>query len=193
MKTYLYNFDPLKPHFYIVKLGITGVYIIFLISAQKHKLWVLVRTALLRESNKHPQSMFWAEIWKISEFFIWKLSFFGDEISIYLNRRVVVRWSDALYHFKWMFPDQKITWEACTECDLEIWEYPQCVFYTLKISPFSAILNSSKPFFFPETNNAWHFIWIVCYIDNTDEMSSLIFLEKVQKNVSHLLQLWMVH
>ena len=35
-KTYLYNFDPLKPHFYIVKLGFTGVYIIFLISAQKH-------------------------------------------------------------------------------------------------------------------------------------------------------------
>ena len=33
-KTCLYNFDPLKPHFYIVKLGFTGVYIIFLISAQ---------------------------------------------------------------------------------------------------------------------------------------------------------------
>ena len=33
-KTYLYNFDPLKPHFYVVKLGFTGVYIIFLISAQ---------------------------------------------------------------------------------------------------------------------------------------------------------------
>ena len=33
-KTCLYNFDSLKPHFYIVKLGFTGVYIIFLISAQ---------------------------------------------------------------------------------------------------------------------------------------------------------------
>ena len=30
-KTRLYKFDPLKPHFYIVKLGFTGVYIIFLI------------------------------------------------------------------------------------------------------------------------------------------------------------------
>ena len=28
-KTCLYNFDPLKPHFYIGKLGFTGVYIIF--------------------------------------------------------------------------------------------------------------------------------------------------------------------
>ena len=33
-KTRLYDFDPLKPHFYIVKLGFTGVYIIFHISAQ---------------------------------------------------------------------------------------------------------------------------------------------------------------
>ena len=40
-KTYLYDFDPLKSHFYIVKLGFTGVYmyIIFLISAQKQRLW----------------------------------------------------------------------------------------------------------------------------------------------------------
>ena len=44
-KTYLYNYDPLKPHFYIVKLGFTGVYIIFLSFAKKHRLWVLVRTA----------------------------------------------------------------------------------------------------------------------------------------------------
>ena len=44
-KTRLYNFDPLKPHFYTVKLGFTGVYIIFLISAQKHTLWVFDRTA----------------------------------------------------------------------------------------------------------------------------------------------------
>ena len=47
-KIYLHNFDPFKPHLYIVKLGFTGVYIIFLISAQKHRLWVLVRTASAR-------------------------------------------------------------------------------------------------------------------------------------------------
>ena len=38
MKTCLYNFDPLKPHFYIVNLGFTGLYIVFLIFAQKHKI-----------------------------------------------------------------------------------------------------------------------------------------------------------
>ena len=41
----LYSFDPLKPRFYIVKLGFTEVYITFLISAQKHRLRVFVRTA----------------------------------------------------------------------------------------------------------------------------------------------------
>ena len=43
-KTYLYIFDSLKPHFYIVKLRFTGVYISFLISVQKH--------------SEYPQSMF---------------------------------------------------------------------------------------------------------------------------------------
>ena len=43
-----YNVDPLKPHFYIVKLGLQGVYIIFFISAKNYRLCVLVRTASLR-------------------------------------------------------------------------------------------------------------------------------------------------
>ena len=42
-------------------------------------------------SNEYPQSMFWAEIWKISEFCIWKLSgFLVVKLSIYLNRHVFV-------------------------------------------------------------------------------------------------------
>ena len=77
-KTHLYNFDPLKPHFYIAKLGFTGVYIIFLISAQNI-------------DCEYPQSMFWAEIWKISEFLSENFQvFFKVKFSIYLNRRVFV-------------------------------------------------------------------------------------------------------
>ena len=54
-KRALYTFDPLKSHFYIVKLGFTGVYIIFLISAQIcHRLWVLVRTASPRRFLRVP-------------------------------------------------------------------------------------------------------------------------------------------
>ena len=52
--TRLYNFDPFKPHFYIVKLGFTGVYISFLISALKHRLWVPVRTASPRRFKRVP-------------------------------------------------------------------------------------------------------------------------------------------
>ena len=57
-KICLYNYDPLKPHFYIVKLGFTGVDIIFLISAQKHRLWYSLEPPRRGGSNEYPQSMF---------------------------------------------------------------------------------------------------------------------------------------
>ena len=84
----------LKPHFYIVKLGFTGVYIIFLISAQKHRLWYSLESPRRGGSNEYPQSMFfsrwggsneyhnlcfWAEIRKISEFLSENFQFFGGE------------------------------------------------------------------------------------------------------------------
>ena len=59
-----YNVDPLKLLIYIVKLGFTRVNIIFLISAQKHRLWVLYSLEPPRRggSNEYPHSMFSAEI-----------------------------------------------------------------------------------------------------------------------------------
>ena len=53
-KTRRYSFDPLKLHFYIVKLGFTGVYIIFIITAQKHRLRVLFSTASARRFKRVP-------------------------------------------------------------------------------------------------------------------------------------------
>ena len=61
-KTYLYNFDPLKPHFYIVKLGFIGVYIIFHISAQNIDCGYSLELPLRGSSNEYSQSMFCAEI-----------------------------------------------------------------------------------------------------------------------------------
>ena len=61
-KTCLYKFDPLKPHFYIVKLGFTGVYIIFHISAQNIDCGYSLEPPRWGDSNEYPQSMFWAEI-----------------------------------------------------------------------------------------------------------------------------------
>ena len=57
-KTCLYSFDSLKPHFYRIKMGFTGVYISFLISAQKHRLWYSLEPPHRGGSNEYPQSMF---------------------------------------------------------------------------------------------------------------------------------------
>ena len=64
-KTCLYNFNPLKPHFYIVKPGFTGVYIIFLISAQHIDCGSSLEPPHRGGSNEYPQCMFLAEMWKI--------------------------------------------------------------------------------------------------------------------------------
>ena len=52
------HFVSLKPNFYIVKLGFTGVYIIFLISAQNIDCGYLYEPPHRGSSNKYPQSMF---------------------------------------------------------------------------------------------------------------------------------------
>ena len=81
-KTCLYNFDSLKPHFYIVKLGFTGVYIIFLISAQKHRLWVLVRNRLAEAVLTSNHNLCFELKCEIYQCFllIWKISVFEGEI-----------------------------------------------------------------------------------------------------------------
>ena len=87
-KTCLYNFDPLKPHLYIVKLGFTGVYIIFLISAQNINCGYSLEPPRRGGSNEYLQSMFWAEIWTISEFFIWKFLVFWRWNFLYIGKGV---------------------------------------------------------------------------------------------------------
>ena len=86
-KTCLYNFDPFKPNFYIVKQGFTGVYL-FLISAQKHRLWVLVRTALL---NVLTRTHCFEQIYeKMSEFLSENFHILVVKVPVYMNRRVFV-------------------------------------------------------------------------------------------------------
>ena len=63
-KKYLYNLDPFKPHFYIVKLGFRGVYIIFSYFCSKLDCGYLLEPPRRIGSNKYLQSMFWAEICK---------------------------------------------------------------------------------------------------------------------------------
>ena len=57
-KTCLYNFDLLKPHLDLMKLGFTGVYIIFLISAQNIDCGHSLEPPRQGSSNEYPQSTF---------------------------------------------------------------------------------------------------------------------------------------
>ena len=58
-KTCLYNVDPLKPHFYIVKLGFSEVYIIFfLFSLENIDCGYPLEPPRRGGSNMYPQSMF---------------------------------------------------------------------------------------------------------------------------------------
>ena len=54
MKTCLYNVDPLKRHFYIVKLGFTGVYIISEFLSENFKFLVVKFLIYL---NRHASVM----------------------------------------------------------------------------------------------------------------------------------------
>ena len=90
-KTYLYNFDPLKPHFYIVKLGFIGVYIIFLISAQNIDCGYSLEPPRRGGSNEYPQCVLSRNKKNIRFFFYLKIFIFlVVEFSVYLNRFVFV-------------------------------------------------------------------------------------------------------
>ena len=89
-KTCLYNFDPLKPHFYIVKLGLTGVYIIFLISAQNIDCEYSLEPPRRGGSNEYPQSVLSRNMKYIRVFYLKIFRFLEAKFSIYLNKRVFV-------------------------------------------------------------------------------------------------------
>ena len=83
-RTYLYNFDPLKPHFYIEKLGVyRGI-------LKNVDCGCSLEPPRWDNSYEYPESMFWAEIWKISEFLYENCQFLVAKFSIYLKRRVFV-------------------------------------------------------------------------------------------------------
>ena len=105
-KTYIYNFDPLKPHFYIVKLGFTGVNIILLISAQNIDCEYSLEPPRRGGSNEYHNLCFEQKdeailtsthnlcfeqkCEKYQLFFYLKIfSFLVVKFSVYLNRHVV--------------------------------------------------------------------------------------------------------
>ena len=95
-KTHLYNFDPLKPHFYIVKLGFREVYIIFKSLLKNNDCGYSLEPPRRGGSNEYPQSMFWAEIWKYQSFLSENFQFLEEKFSRYLHRHVFVMWRKYL-------------------------------------------------------------------------------------------------
>ena len=77
----------------MVKLRFTEVYINFLISAQKLRLWVLVRTA---SPSTHNLS-FEQKYEKYRSFLSENFQFLEVKFSIYLNRRVFVMRCNNLF------------------------------------------------------------------------------------------------
>ena len=75
-KTCLYNFDPLKPHFYIVK---TGVHIIILFLLKNIDCGYFLTSTTIYVSSRNMKNSFF-----LSE----KFQFLEVKFSIYLNRRV---------------------------------------------------------------------------------------------------------
>ena len=79
MKTYLYNFDPLKPHFYIVKLWFTGGIHHILISAQKIDCGYSLEPPRRGGSNEYHNLCFEQKYEKYQNVCL-ELSGFGGEI-----------------------------------------------------------------------------------------------------------------
>ena len=106
-KTCLYNFDHLKPHFYIVKMGYT---LFFLFLLKTINCGYSLELPHQGHSNEYPQSMFWAEKWKISVFYVKIFSFFGGEIydifeqACFRNNSIFFVWQMSLnfvHQFFW--------------------------------------------------------------------------------------------
>ena len=68
-----------RENIYIEKLGFIGVYIIFSYFCSKNiDCGYSLEPPRRGGSNEYPQSMFWAEIWKISDFCLKTFSFGGE-------------------------------------------------------------------------------------------------------------------
>ena len=87
-KPCLCNYDPIKPHFYIVKLGFTGVYVVFLISTQNIDCGYSLKPPRRGGSNEYHNLCFEQKFEKYQIFLSENFQFLEVKFSIYLNRFV---------------------------------------------------------------------------------------------------------
>ena len=89
-KTCLYNFDPLKTHFYIVKLGFTGVYNIFLFCSKTQIVGTRLNRLVEAVLTSIHNLCFEQNYAKYQNFSSENFRFLVVRFSVYLNRRVFV-------------------------------------------------------------------------------------------------------
>ena len=118
MKTCIHNFTPLRAYFYIVihVLGFRVIYIIFLFLLRNIDCGYSLEQPRRGDFNEYPQSICWAEIWKISFFFFFfffylKIFGFWDEI---LNKHVFVIFSHVV-HYRYLGKSELSVQQATSE------------------------------------------------------------------------------
>ena len=89
-KNCLYNFDPLKPHFFIVKLGFTGVFIIFSYSAKNIDCGLSLEPPRRGGSNGTHNLCFEQKYEKYQNLLSENFQVLEVKFSVYLNRHVFV-------------------------------------------------------------------------------------------------------
>ena len=109
MKTCLYNFDLLKPHFYTLKVGFTGYTLFFLFLLKNIECGYSLEPPHRGGSNEYPQSMKNIRIFLSKNFHFLLVKF-----SVYLNRHVFemaqirkqtcADWSEALLQWRTFSP-----------------------------------------------------------------------------------------
>lgn len=109
-------FNPCKSHFYVVKLGFTGVNSIF---AQKHRLFILVQPPQRGTSNEYTQSRLRAEIWKE-----WNISLCYFHVNNFLTTSEIISF----------FPLSKIKISS---------QVPKCWLFIWKMFLFSILIHCS--------------------------------------------------
>ena len=83
-KTCLYNFAPHKPHFYIVKLGLTGYTLFFLFLLKNIDCEYSLEPPRRGGSNEYPQSMILSRKMKNIRFFLSEnFQFYVVNFSVY--------------------------------------------------------------------------------------------------------------
>ena len=99
-ETYLYNFDPLKPYLYIVKLGFTGVdFIFFLFLLKNIYCGYSLEPPRQGGSNEYQQSLFLSRNMKkkIRIFSYENFQFLVVKLSIFLKRHA---FRNEIYYLK---------------------------------------------------------------------------------------------